>query len=83
MPHGMAHVLIGHDWKLSPLRTRPSDAAAGGAEIRDLLLRVGKGERTKSEALGHREFVLTYKQFDPLEPGCLSRCRPPDRGGYA
>jgi altronate hydrolase len=44
-----------------------------GAEIRELLLRVGSGERTKSEALGHREFVLTYKHFDPLEPGCLPR----------
>jgi altronate hydrolase len=44
-----------------------------GAEIRDLLLRVALGERTRSEALGHREFVLTYKQFAPLEPGCLPR----------
>jgi len=47
--------------------------AGVGAEIRDLLLRVGNGERMRSESLGHREFVLTYKHSDPLEPGCLPR----------
>ncbi len=44
-----------------------------GREIHELLLRVAGGERTKSEALGHREFVLTYKTFDPLGPACLPR----------
>ena len=23
------------------------------------------------EALGHREFILTYKAFDPIGPACL------------
>jgi altronate hydrolase len=44
-----------------------------GVEIRDLVLAVGRGERTRSEALGHREFILTYKQFGPLGPACLPR----------
>lgn len=44
-----------------------------GEEVFDLSLRVAGGERTKSEALGHQEFVLTYKAFDPLGPACLPR----------
>lgn len=42
-----------------------------GREIHDLALRVAGGVETRSEALGHREFVLTYKSFEPLGPGCL------------
>jgi len=30
-----------------------------------------EGQRTVSEILGHQEFILTYKSFDPLGPGCL------------
>jgi len=29
------------------------------------------GQPTKSEALGHQEFILTYKTFEPLGPSCL------------
>jgi altronate dehydratase large subunit len=42
-----------------------------GREIHDLVLRVANGEQTKSEALLHQEFVLTYKSFDPLGPACF------------
>jgi len=42
-----------------------------GREIYELALRVGEGARTKSEALGHQEFILTYKSFAPLGPACL------------
>jgi altronate hydrolase len=42
-----------------------------GREIYDLVQRVGRGEPTKSEALGHQEFILTYKSFEPLGPACL------------
>lgn len=42
-----------------------------GREIYELIRRVGNGEPTKSEALGHQEFVLTYKSFEPLGPACL------------
>jgi altronate hydrolase len=31
---------------------------------------VGAGERTASEALGHQEFVLGYKSFEPIGPVC-------------
>ena len=42
-----------------------------GAEIVALIGRVAAGERTKSEALGHREFIMGYKQFEPTGPSCL------------
>lgn len=51
------------------------DDAAGlddvGAEIRDKLVGLACGGRTVSESLGHREFVLTYKSFEPVGPACL------------
>ena len=42
-----------------------------GAEIYDLTLAVAGGAPTKSEELGHREFILTYKTFEPIGPACL------------
>jgi altronate dehydratase large subunit len=42
-----------------------------GAEILALVERTARGQPTKSEALGHQEFVLTYKSFEPLGPACL------------
>ena len=42
-----------------------------GQEIVDTILRVASGEATRSEALGHQEFILTYKTFDPIGPSCL------------
>ncbi len=42
-----------------------------GREIYELVQRVGNGEPTRSEALGHQEFILTYKSFEPLGPACL------------
>ncbi|MDR3406279.1 MAG: UxaA family hydrolase [Chthoniobacter sp.] len=44
-----------------------------GHEIYDRILRVAAGEKTASEAMGHSEFSLVYKSFDPLGPACLPR----------
>jgi altronate dehydratase large subunit len=44
-----------------------------GAEIRRLTLRVAAGARTASESLGHQEFVLGYKTFQPVGPACHPR----------
>lgn len=41
-----------------------------GAEIHRLVLDVARGRRTASEALGHQEFVLGYKHFEPVGPAC-------------
>jgi len=42
-----------------------------GNEIFDCTLAVANGTRTKSEELGHREFILGYKTFEPIGPSCL------------
>ena len=42
-----------------------------GAEILRLVERVSGGERTASESLGHREFIMGYKAFEPIGPACL------------
>jgi altronate hydrolase len=44
---------------------------AVGTEIRDLVIALGEGARTRSEQLGHQEFILTYKSFEPIGPACL------------
>lgn len=40
-------------------------------EIVSLVVNVGNGAPTKSEALGHQEFILTYKAFTATQPHCL------------
>ena len=42
-----------------------------GREIYEQVLRVAAGGRTASEELGHSEFSLVYKSFEPLGPACL------------
>jgi altronate hydrolase len=42
-----------------------------GEEIHELVLKVAGGQRTLSEDLGHQEFILTYKAFEPIGPACL------------
>lgn len=45
------------------------DGVAG--EIYDAVLATAAGKTTASEALGHQEFILTYKSFAPAGPACL------------
>lgn len=42
-----------------------------GAEIAERVHQVAAGAPSKSESLGHQEFILTYKSFEPLGPACL------------
>lgn len=42
-----------------------------GDDIFNLTCAVAAGEPTKSELLGHCEFVLGYKTFEPLGPSCF------------
>ncbi|GFE82663.1 hydrolase [Steroidobacter agaridevorans] len=42
-------------------------------EIVALVTAVAGGQLTKSEDMGHREFILTYKSFEPSGPGCFPR----------
>lgn len=39
-------------------------------DIYSVVVKTAGGAETASEALGHREFVLTYKQFEPAGPAC-------------
>lgn len=48
-----------------------SSLDAVGRAIYDLICALATGQRTRSEQLGHQEFILTYKHFDPAGPGCL------------
>ena len=42
-----------------------------GEEIYRKVLDVASGQQSCSESLGHQEFVLTYKSFEPIGPACL------------
>jgi altronate hydrolase len=42
-----------------------------GREIFERVLEVAAGTPSVSERLGHQEFILTYKSFEPLGPACL------------
>jgi len=42
-----------------------------GGEIFAKIAAVASGERSVSESLGHQEFILTYKSFEPVGPACL------------
>ncbi|PXA87137.1 hydrolase [Nostoc sp. 3335mG] len=46
-----------------------------GDEIFEAVVAVAGGQRSVSEALGHREFILTYKAFEPIGPACLPLAR--------
>lgn len=46
-----------------------------GDEIFDLVCDVAQGKQSKSEELGHQEFVLTYKKFEAIGPSCLPTVR--------
>ncbi|MHB2168912.1 UxaA family hydrolase [Alsobacter sp. R-9] len=44
---------------------------AVGEEILDVVLGLARGRQSRSEDLGHQEFILTYKSFEPIGPACL------------
>lgn len=48
-----------------------ADIDAVGNEIVAMVESVAAGQPTKSEQLGHQEFILTYKTFEPIGPACL------------
>ena len=40
-------------------------------DVFDKICATASGTPTISEQLGHREFILTYKTFEPAGPNCL------------
>lgn len=47
-----------------------ADIDTVGEEIFDRVLAVASGSPSLSEELGHQEFILTYKSFEPSGPAC-------------
>ncbi len=45
--------------------------AGVGDEIYGAVLAAAQGTQTKSESLGHQEFVLGYKTYEPAGPACF------------
>jgi altronate hydrolase len=50
--------------------TRRATLDEVASEIVERVSAVAAGEPTASESLGHREFVLGYKSFEPVGPAC-------------
>jgi altronate hydrolase len=48
-----------------------AELAEVGEEIAALVLGLAAGGQTRSEDLGHQEFILTYKSFEPTGPACF------------
>ena len=48
-----------------------AELAEVGEEIAAIVLGLAAGGHTRSEELGHQEFILTYKSFEPVGPACL------------
>jgi altronate hydrolase len=70
-PHMYARLSEDMDINAGRILTEGASVEEVGAEITALVRRVASGHPTKSEALGHTEFILTYKTFEPLGPACL------------
>lgn len=70
-PHMYAR--LSEDMDVNAGRVLSGEAALEdvGQEIFDLVCGMASGQRSKSEALGHQEFILTYKSFEPIGPACL------------
>lgn len=59
------------DINAGAILTGDSTIPSVAADIVDLVRKVAAGTQTKSEEMGHREFTLGYKSFEPLGPSCL------------
>ena len=69
----VTYTRLADDMDINAGRVLTGDASLAevGADIVDLVARVANGEESRSEELGHQEFILTYKAFDAHGPGCF------------
>ncbi len=70
-PH--TYTQLSEDMDINAGRILTGDATLDevGTEIVTMIRDVANGALSQSEALGHQEFVLTYKRFEPSGPGCF------------
>jgi altronate dehydratase large subunit len=69
-PQTYANLAEDMDINAGRILTGESTLEEVGRDITELVVRVAQGEPSKSEALGHQEFILTYKTFTPIGPAC-------------
>ena len=64
---------LSDDMDINAGRIIEGESTAGevGLEIFERVQSIADGNQSTSEALGHQEFILTYKQFEPIGPACL------------
>ncbi|RIA46829.1 altronate hydrolase [Hephaestia caeni] len=68
---------MGEDMDIDAGRIMLGDATLDtvGEDIFDLVLAVAGGAPSKSETLGHREFILGYKSIEAVGPACFPGAR--------
>ena len=70
-PETYARMADDMDVDAGRILTGSDDTSIVSNEIYEQVLAVANGESTASERLGHQEFVLTYKTFEPIGPSCF------------
>ena len=70
-PHMFERLRDDMDINAGRIITEGASVDEVGHEILELALEVADGQPTRSEDLGHAEFILTYKSFEPIGPACL------------
>lgn len=70
-PHMYARLSDDMDVNAGAVLDGSRTLAEVGQEIFDLVKALATGKKSKSEELGHQEFILTYKSFEPIGPACL------------
>jgi len=70
-PHMFARMAGDMDVNAGAILTGSATLEQVGQQIFDRVIGLAQGQTTASEDLGHREFILTYKTFDPIGPACL------------
>ena len=70
-PHTYRALAEDMDVNAGAILERTATLEEVGRRIFALIGEVAAGAPTRSEQLGHQEFILTYKTFTPIGPSCL------------
>ncbi|CAL1519356.1 UxaA family hydrolase [Chitinophaga sp. MM2321] len=70
-PETFAHLRDDMDINAGKILNNEATLAEVGNEIFEKICSLIRGQKSCSERLGHQEFVLGYKTFEPIGPSCL------------
>ena len=70
-PHTFEQLADDMDINAGRILNGEASLAEVGAEIVAMVCAVANGDLSRSEELGHQEFILTYKRFEPSGPSCF------------